>query len=537
MMILGASIGKCVHVAGIMKFLNLAHDLGYQTHFLGPAVPVDKLLDEIEKINPDIAALSYRLSPESAGSVFKELKDGISKRDIKKRFFLGCTPPVAEVAKNTGLFEWIVTEATPYEEIISFLKGEKGKGKEAKYPQDLVERIKYNAPFPLIRHHFGQPSLQDTIKGAKEIALSGVLDILSLGPDQNAQESFFRPDEMDPKQDGAGGVPLRTPDDLKAIYNATRCGNFPLVRCYSGTQDLLKWAEMSVETINNCWGAIPLSWYNRLDGRSKRPLPDSMKENQDVIVWYARQGVPVEVNEAHQWSLRNAHDVVAVATAFLGAYNAKKLGVKYYVSQYMFNTPPDTSPQMDIAKMLAKIALIERLHDDNFVSFRMVRAGLSSLSIIPEIAKGQMASAIYTGMFLKPHIVHVVGYCEADHAARHDEIIESCKIAKGVIKDCLLGLPNIASDEAIQKRKEELISETMVLLNAIKELSKDRDTEPWTDPDVLTRAIKTGLLDAPNLKGNEFANGEVVTGVINGACLALSPETCKPLSESERLRL
>ncbi len=537
MMILGASIGKCVHVAGIMKFLSLAQDLGYEIHFLGPAVSVDKLLQAIEKYNPEIVALSYRLSPQVAEEVFKELSQGISKTGLKKRMFLGCTPPVAEVARKLGIFEWLVTEATPQDEIIAFLKGEKGKGKEAKYPQDLVERIKYNAPFPLIRHHFGQPSLSDTIKGSKEIALAGVLDILSLGPDQNAQEFFFRQNEIDSKQNGAGGVPLRSPDDLKVIYNATRCGNFPLLRCYSGTQDLLKWAEMSVETINNCWGAIPLSWYNRLDGRSKRPLPDSMKENQDVIAWYARQGVPVEVNESHQWSLRGAHDVVAVATAFLGAYNAKKLGVKYYVSQYMFNTPTGTSPRMDLAKMLAKIALIEGLHDENFVSFRMVRAGLSSLSIIPEIAKGQMASAIYTGMFLKPHIVHVVGYCEADHAARPDEIIESCKIARGVIKDCLLGLPDIAQDKDIQKRKEELISESIFLLDAVKGLGKRKVSDPFIDTDVLTKAIKTGLLDAPNLKGNEFARGEVVTSIINGCCVAIDPETCKTISESERISL
>src|SRR3989338_9892018 len=147
MMILGASIGKCVHVAGIMKFLNLARDLGYETHFLGPAVSVDKLLQAVKKYNPEIVALSYRLSPQAAEEVFKELSEGISKTGFKKRMFLGCTPPVAEVARKSGIFEWLVTEATPQDEIIAFLKGEKGKGKEAKYPQDLVERIKYSAPF------------------------------------------------------------------------------------------------------------------------------------------------------------------------------------------------------------------------------------------------------------------------------------------------------------------------------------------------------------------------------------------------------
>ena len=187
--------------------------------------------------------------------------------------------------------------------------------------------------------------------------------------------------------------------------------------------------------------------------------------------------------------------------------------------------------------MLAKIELIEGLHDEDFTSFRMVRAGLSSLSVIPEIAKGQMASSVYTGMFLNPHIVHVVGYCEADHAARPDEIIESCKIVRGVIKDCLLGLPDITGDEDIQKRKDELVREANLLLNAIKKLGDGKVPDPWIAPDVLAKAIKQGLLDAPNLKGNEFARGEVVTSIINGCCLALHPDTCQPISESERLAL
>ena len=43
---------------------------------------------------------------------------------------------------------------------------------------------------------------------AVEIARAGCLDVLSLGTDQNAQEHFFRPTEMDPTAHGAGGVPV-----------------------------------------------------------------------------------------------------------------------------------------------------------------------------------------------------------------------------------------------------------------------------------------------------------------------------------------
>ena len=40
-LIVGAAIGDCVHVAGVVNFLNLAEELGYETICLGPAVSVD----------------------------------------------------------------------------------------------------------------------------------------------------------------------------------------------------------------------------------------------------------------------------------------------------------------------------------------------------------------------------------------------------------------------------------------------------------------------------------------------------------------
>ena len=42
--ILAAALGNCVHVAGVLHFLNLARQSGYETVFLGPAVEVDRLI-------------------------------------------------------------------------------------------------------------------------------------------------------------------------------------------------------------------------------------------------------------------------------------------------------------------------------------------------------------------------------------------------------------------------------------------------------------------------------------------------------------
>lgn len=534
--VLGASLGACVHVAGIQGFLGMCEDEGHETVFLGPAVPPRDLAQAVEKHNPDIVAVSYRLTAEAAAPLLRELK-GLLEDKIRGglRCVFGGTPPAAAVAEQSGFFERVFTGTESLDEIRSYIRGEKHQAGPGDYPADLVGRIRSFHPYPLVRHHFGRPTLEETVAGVERIAEAGVLDVLSIGPDQNAQASFFRPAEMDPAQDGAGGVPLRRAEDLEAIYAATRRGNFPLVRCYSGTRDLDKWAEMSLRTIHIAWAAIPLCWYSDLDGRSTRPLREAMAENLRVIRWYAEKGTPVEVNESHQWSLRNAHDALAVTMAFLAAYNAKTAGVRNYVSQYMFNTPAGTSPAMDLAKMLAKIELIEGLADENFTVFREVRAGLSSMPADFAAAKGHLAASGAVSMSLAPHIFHVVGFSEGDHAVTADELIESCKIARGAIELSLLGLPDPAGDPAIQERKAELIAEAGILLEALKELGRAGAGDPWTDPEVIAGAVEKGILDTPHFKSHRYARGRIVTGIVGGACRAVDPQMGASIGERERL--
>ncbi|PIP12319.1 MAG: methionine synthase, partial [bacterium (Candidatus Stahlbacteria) CG23_combo_of_CG06-09_8_20_14_all_40_9] len=111
--------------------------------------------------------------------------------------------------------------------IVDYLKQQKRPDEKRQFAQTLVERIHQHQPFPLLRHHLGLKTVEETIEAARQIALSEELDILSIAPDQNAQEYFFRPQDMPPTESGAGGVPIRKPEDLRAIYEATRCGNFP----------------------------------------------------------------------------------------------------------------------------------------------------------------------------------------------------------------------------------------------------------------------------------------------------------------------
>jgi len=262
---------------------------------------------------------------------------------------------------------------------------------------------------------------------------------------------------------------------------------------------------------------------------------EAISENQRVMRWYAERGIPVEVNEAHQWSLRDAHDSVAVAMAFLAAYNAKQAGVKNYVAQFMFNTPPGTSASMDIAKMLAKIELIEELEDTDFKMIREVRGGLAHFSAEPQIAKGQLAASAVISLSLKPHILHVVGFSEGDHASLPEELIESCNIVHGVLRDVLHGFPELNSTPAIVRRKNELKSEAMSILKAMESPAFGRSKDPWTDPEVIARAIEKGLLDAPHFKGNPYLNGNVITRAIDGAWYASDYFTGEPINETKRI--
>jgi len=535
--ILGASLGECVHVAGILSFLSLAEQLGHETRFLGPATPVASLIDAIRSYDPDVVAVSYRLTPETGEAILRSLADAVHEAGLQdKRFCFGGTPPVAERARHIGLFEACFSGEEPISTIIAYLQGsEVEAGQEPRPPQTVVERIEWKAPYPLIRHHFGQPTVADTVAGIRRISEARVLDVVSLGPDQDAQENFFHPERQDPKRKGAGGVPARSPDDYRAMYQATRCGNYPLMRCYAGTDDLLRLAEMYVETINIAWAAVPIFWFNALDHRGPMGLEESIRVHMEVMRWHADRGIPVEVNEPHHWSLRDAPDVIYVATAYLSAHIAKAMGVRHYIAQYMFNTPAGLSDTMDLAKMLACREMIESLADDGFHAYRQTRTGLPSYPVDQDGARAHLGASIYLQMALRPHIVHVVSACEADHAATDADIIHNCRAAHHVIAHCLRGMPEMEHDPTVARRKDELVAEARVLVDAIRQLADGPVEDPLTDPKTLTRAVTSGLLDAPHLKGSDIARGEIVTRIIDGACKAVDPVSQEALSERQRI--
>jgi methylmalonyl-CoA mutase cobalamin-binding subunit len=534
--VVAAALGECVHVAGISNFLRLAESAGWRTVFLGPAVPIEAVLETARREKADLVGVSYRLTPETGERLLGQFAEAASElHEAGVRFAFGGTPPVAARAAALGFFERTFDGSQPPETVLAYLKGQRaGPPQESDFPQSTVERIAWKSPYPLLRHHFGLPTLEATRQGIAQIAAAQALDVISLGIDQDAQANFFHPERQDPRRTGAGGVPVRSAADYRALYAASRAGNYPLLRTYSGTDDFIRLAELYVESIHIAWCAIPLFWFNQMDGRGPWDLQGSLREHQEVMAWYGERAIPVELNEPHHWGMRDAPDVVFVVSAYLSAYNARAFGVKDYIAQLMFNSPPGLSDAMDLAKMLAVLDLIEPLAGPDFRIWRQTRTGLLSYPLDPEAARAHLAASVYLQMALRPQIVHIVGHTEADHAATAEDVIAASKLARRAIENALAGQPDLTADPQVGARRAELVAEARLTLEAIAGLARPGAADPLSDPAVLARAVTSGILDAPQLRNNRFGKGQVMTRIIAGQNLAIDPAG-RPLSEAERL--
>jgi hypothetical protein len=525
-------------VAGVLSFLRLAEVAGWRTVFLGPAVSVGEMLDAARRENAQLVGVSYRLTPETGERLigeFAEQADDLRTSGV--RFLFGGTPPVAERARAFGFFDRVYDGTEPADATLAYLRGgTRAQPTDVDYPQTALERITWKAPFPILRHHFGLPTVGATGQGIARIADARVLDVVSLGIDQDAQANFYHPERQDPRRTGAGGVPVRSAEDYCTLYEASRHGNYPLLRTYSGTDDFIRLAEMYVDTIHIAWCAIPIFWFNQMDGRGPWALESSIREHQRVMAWYGARDIPVELNEPHHWGMRDAPDVVCVVSSYLSAYNARAFGVRDYIAQMMFNSPPGLSDAMDLAKMLACLQMIEPLARRDFRIWRQTRTGLLSYPLDPDAARAHLAASVYLQMALRPHIVHVVGHTEAHHAATTDDVIEACKLARRAIENAQWGQPDMTADPVVQQRVDKLVAEAQVTLRAVSGLAGPGVEDPFTDPATLTRAVTAGVLDAPHLRNNPYARGEIVSRIdARGACLAVSPETGEPTSELERV--
>ncbi len=534
--IAGACLGDCIHVAGLTKFLRIAQQYGYQTEFIGAAVPIPDLITKVQNSSAQIIALSYRLTPKVGYSLIKQFIQQVKIKKLSDRqYYLGCLPELAKLAKKLKFFKKIFTGGEPLDEFYSIFQVNSISDGKIVYPIDLVSRIQLKKPYPVIRAHFGLPTLEATYKGIREIAVSKVLDIISIAPDQAAQEWFHHPEIIKNKPKGSGGVPIRRRSHLEQLYSSSRTGNSPLLRIYSGTQDLVKNAELFHSTINNAWAAIPIFWYSQLDGRGPLPIKDAIQEHFDAIRWHACNNIPVECNDPHQWGLRQASDAMVVADAYIVARIAKDLGVSKYIEQMMFNTPAGNTFNMDLARVLAMVDVVNPLIDVGFKVYKETRTGLAYLSCDQTQAKGQLAASTMLQLSIQPDIVHVVSYSEASHAAKPDDVIESCKMVNKIIQDGVNNIPNYQLDQVIQERKNDLLDQAQVIITSFEQLGHSMGYKnPYLSPECLSEAVKVGLFDAPQLKGFIGAKGVIFTEIIDGKCVVIDSNGYE-INEQQRI--
>ncbi len=557
------AIGKCVHNLGVETFANWMQDLdqGYVAVKLGPAVPIREVVNKIREARPEVVGVSMRLGDLHVDKLIGEFVEmiteyGLHPRDSGIRYSFGGLRPAANLVRAMtgmpieedrflrqdekhydleaiaqeyqhkqdfqGFFELVVDDFVTMEELEAFAhRRSAGYGRyDFTWSDYLVERIRQvreRENRPIIRAHIGiaAETIEPTVKAIEKLAEAGALEIVSLAPDQTSQEllaKFIRGEEEPSKYlSGQGGAPIRTIEDLERLKSATQRGNFPMTRIYTGTDELVDLAHFWEEHLNICFPAVPIFFYNELDGRGPISIRDGFDEHFRTIEYWAEQGKPLEINDPHQWGLRYATDDMQVTDHVLCAVIALKKGIKNYVMQMMFELPPEISALDDLAKMKAAYELAEPLsrHFD-FRIHRQTRSGLPSFPPNLNQAKGHLAFGIYTQLYMDPDILHVVTHSEAHHEASADDIIESCEIVKQVCWDFAKGnVPRIWEEPVVKERIAELKQGAMynVLHGAIlggyegpirPENFFDWAKEPREDPQKNFETMLLSLIDETN---------------------------------------
>ncbi|NLJ94073.1 MAG: cobalamin-binding protein [Clostridiaceae bacterium] len=417
---------------------------------------------------------------------------------------------------------------------------------------NLIKRLKvvkdgHFGKRPLTRAHVGpytsgqkhQEAIREACDWIQKLAQSGYLDILSLGTSQLSQSNFG---ENWTGMNNGGGVPVNSPEEYIELYEASR----PLLmRTYAGTKNIRELAELYEKTINICWHAMSIWWFNRLDGRGPYTLFQSLKEQINAIRYVAKTGKPFEANVSHHFSFRGADDITYIVSAYLAAKLAKKLGIKTFVLQNMLNTPSSTWGIQDLAKSRVLLRLIRSLEDKNFTVLFQPRAGLDYFVADPYKAKIQLAAVsclmddIEANNSSSPEIIHVVSYSEASHLATPDIVNESIQITLHTIKEYRKArkqglVDDMSQHEEINERANELYSASLQLINYL-----EKSIPNIYSAEGFYTIFAAGFLPVPYLwnETKEFSHAiNWQTKSIQGA-MTIVDQHGRPMSMDERIEL
>lgn len=605
-LLIGLTLGQDPHTVGIHKAGKIARLAGINYKILPPAMDDDTKIRIILDENPKYIGLSYRLSTDKAiieleKFLYRLEQYGLLK-DIERRFcFAGLFPTLKairsigletkynltlmgsdnDVEKKTiktikflgvesqeiqnSILEIVLKESQPVKfdildqiakrvvENDNYLT-EEPLDKPSDYALNYFPQRMKESSIPLVRTHFGIPdeTIVPTIHGIDKIANNGAVDEVSLGSSDLSQRYFGNERAFkDYKNDG--GVPYKNKEDLRLLYMATRRGNFPSIKPYAHVYNLKPFVDTCLETgmLLGAHQAVPLFWFSELDGRGPLSIDEAIKEHIETVRYLAEKNIPVEMNDPNQWSSRFVHDTLFVVDYALIASVMYSAGVKDMIFQHQFNKPAETGDYADLAKMAAAKEIIEMVRPVGNSSnvYMETRAGIEHFSTDMEVAKYQLARTTLLQMIFNPNVIHLVSYCEADHAATADDVIESSKIARRAVrlfKENETDLNVLVNNEIVQSRKKHLLEEVKYVLFEISKLSSNYFPgmplkelyKCLSDSKALYAAMEKKILSAPGITLEEFSNPDMLTksGEYGFIDCYENWEDKSPMSEEKRIR-
>jgi len=567
---IASTLGNDPHTEGLHIAGKIAGLGGIKCKILPPSDNYEPLLSAIHFLRPEYIGLSYRLSPEKGLHELIKLltmfiNTGLVKpKDQTKIAFAGLPQTISLIRaylNNLPLrlsliesYPEIIDRITQVVDFFNIINGRQQMidtlKQEIEPPgldilNQIADEVVFNdnylteprlevpsdrakkcfvtriqeAKRPLIRTHFGIPSesIKPTVEGIKKIALAQVVDEISLGSSDLSQR-YFGKNEMFLRKKNDGGVPYKDASDLAALSKATRFGNYPSIKPYAHVTDMVNFVDICLTTgmLIGAHQAVPLYWFNELDGRGPAVVYDSIIEHFEVVKKLAAHNLPVEMNDPNQWSSRGAHDPIIVADYGLISAVMTSLGVNHLVLQFQFNKPRETGDFGDLAKMTAGLSLAQKICkkiNPQATILRQTRTGIEYLSPDLKKAKWQLARSTLLQMFLKPHIIHMVSYCEAEHAATAEDVIESSKIVRKAVKlfhenetDLLPQTENFI----IQNRKRFLLNEAEYLLKYISTFNPNFSKNSadryrlLADPITIFTSIEKKIMTAPGIVLPQF---------------------------------
>lgn len=593
------------HTEGLHNASKIAALGGVESYILPPSLDYTDFYNAIDKYKPHFIGLSYRQNEEvavrelfkvvnyfySTGLVkdtddvkvqfaglpktIKILEDKIHELPLKV-YLVKASPNVLERVTETvdyfeikhdreAIIQKVYEELVPKGiEIFNQLADEAVRGDDYKNEpplpipsvkacSDYITRIR-ESELPVLRSHFGIPdkTIKPTIEGIKQLAEARVLDEVSLGSSDLSQRYFGHP-EMFEQLKNDGGVPYKDFADLVALYQASRYGNFPGVKPYCHVTDLVGFVHQCLEAgmLKGVHQAVPLFWFNELDGRGPALVRPNIKEHFACVRELAKYGIPVEMNDPNQWSSRWAHDTIIVTSYALISAVMTMCGVENMVLQMQFNKPKETGDYADLAKMSAGMEMARRIslgRRNPAPIFRETRTGIESLSADMGLAKWQLARSTFLQMCMDPHIIHIVSYCEANYAARPADIIDSSRLIRRAVKIFRQHKADIMKEvnvPIVTERRDYLIKESTWLVNEIAKLNPKYQPCPLEsiaqyvgDEDVIASSIEKKYMSAPGIINPKY-KGDFITKPLKYGMINVVDDYNNPriLTEKERLNL